>query len=245
MPHESAREVEPNASIGPTPFPTASPPGEIFRFHPCGVTIEAPREILAPEIWEALSSGSYEADELAGLIGVIRPGDCVLELGAGLGFIATFIARALRPRRVVSVEADPRVAAIARRTHALNDVTVELRNTLVAAEDGEVDFHLQPAFWGSSTTWLPDSTTVRLAATAFRRLLADVRPEVLIIDIEGSEDGLFDGVDLTGVRAISLEIHRRLLGLAGIRRLFMTLGEAGFAYEPAWSKGPVVVFGRA
>ncbi len=239
------REIEPNAPIGPMPFPAEDAPEKLYRFHPCGVTIEAPRSMLAPEIWELLCTSRYEVDELASLIGIVRPDDCVLELGAGLGFIGTFVARSLKPRRIVSLEADPRVAALARRTHELNGVEVDLRNALVAAEDGEVEFHLQPAFWGSSTTWLPESTTVTLPAVSFSKLLTEVKPDVLILDIEGSEDGLFEGVDLTGVRCISMEVHRRLIGLAGIRRVFMALSAAGFAYEPSWSRGAIVVFVRA
>jgi FkbM family methyltransferase len=243
MPAEP-RLILPNGPIGPIPFPAEDPPETLYRFQPSGILIEMTRRMLAPEIWEALARGDYEAAELAGLLGLIRPGDTVLELGAGIGFIGSFIARALAPRRLVSVEADPRVAAIAARTHALNNVTVELHNTLVAAEDGEVTFFQQEAFWSSSTSWLPDSTEVRLPTTAFRRLLAEVRPDVLVLDIEGGEVDIFDGVDLTGIRAISLEVHRRLTGLAGIHRLFAALGAAGFAYDPIWSKGAVVVFGR-
>lgn len=237
--------MEPNAPIGPVPFPAEDPPERLYRFRVNGVQLEVPRGMLAPDIWEALCLGTYEAEELAGLMGIIREEDVVLELGAGLGFISTFIARALRPARITCVEADPLVAALARRTHALNRVDVTLKEGLVAREAGSMPFHRQPSFWASGVAWLPESTTVELPALAFRDLLAEVRPTVLVLDVEGAECGLFEGVDLAGVRAISLELHRRLTGLAGIRDLFMTLGAQGFAYEPTWSNGPVVVFGRA
>lgn len=236
--------MESNAPIGPVAFPSGAPPERLYRFHINGVDLEIPRGMLAPDIWEALCLGTYEAEELAGLMGIIRPEDVVLELGAGLGFISTFIARALRPARITTVEADPLVAALARRTHALNRVDVAVKEGLVAPEAGTVSFHRQPSFWASSVAWLPESTSVDLPALAFRDLLAEVRPSVLVLDVEGAECGLFEGVDLAGVRSISLELHRRLTGLAGIRDLFLTLGARGFAYEPTWSKGPVVVFNR-
>jgi FkbM family methyltransferase len=240
-----ALEIDPSAPFGPLPFPAGDPPEQLYRFRICGVLLEARRDMLSPDLWELLCLGRYETKELAGLVGVIRPGDTVLELGAGLGFISTFIARALAPRRVVAVEADPVVADFARRNHALNGVQVELRQGLVAQRAGQVRLHRQPGFWGNSTTWLPEShETVTLPALGFAELLAEVKPDVLVMDVEGGETSLFEGVDLHGVRAISLEVHRRLTGLAGIRDLFITLGRAGFAYEPTWSEGPIVVFGR-
>ena len=146
----------------------------------------------------------------------------------------------------MAVEADPQVAAFARRNHALNGVAVDLREGLAAREAGSVTFHRQAGFWGNSTTWLPESTeTLTLPALSLGALLAEIRPTVLVMDVEGAETTLFQGLDLTGVRAISLEVHRRLTGLAGIRDLFVTLGQAGFAYEPTWSEGPIVVFQRA
>ena len=86
---------------------------------------------------------------------------------------------------------------------------------------------------------------IHLPTLSFAALLAEVRPQVLVLDVEGAECDLFAGVDLSGVRAISMELHRRLTGLAGIRDLFLALGAQGFAYEPTWSSGAVIVFHRA
>ena len=245
MSPSEARALSPNAPVGPVPFPASDPPDQVYRFLVQGITLEVPRSLLSADIWEALCLGRYEAEELAGLMGIIRGSDTVLELGAGLGFVSTFIARALRPARIVAVEADPAVARIARHTHALNGAEVTLLEGLVARESGTAEFHRQPGFWASGTTALPDSEAIRLPALSFATLLAEVRPQVLVLDVEGAECGLFDGVDLGGVRAISLELHRRLTGLAGIRDLFATLATQGFAYEPTWSSGAVVVFHRA
>lgn len=241
----AAIEIDPTAPFGPLPFPAEDAPGQLYRFRVCGLLLEARRDMLSPDLWELLCLGRYETKELAGLVGIIRPGDTVLELGAGLGFISAYVARALAPKRVVAVEADPLVAEFARRNHALNGVAVELRQGLVAREAGTVEFHRQPGFWGNSTTWHPDATeTLTLPALGLQALLHEVKPDVVIMDVEGGETTLFEGVDLSGVRAISLEVHRRLTGLAGIRDLFVTLGGAGFSYEPTWSEGPIVVFHR-
>ncbi len=245
MPAPAVTEIDPSAPMGPLPFPAEDPPEQRYRFRVCGIQMEVRRDMLSPDLWELLCQGRYETKELAGLIGVIKPGDTVLELGAGLGFIASFIARALAPKRVVSVEADPLVAEFARHTHRLNQVSVDFRQGLVAQKAGIVPFHRQQGFWGNSTTWLPESTeTILVPTLSFKALLKEVKPTVLVVDIEGGEESIFEGVDLKGVRAISLEVHRRLTGLPGIHRLFQTLGKAGFAYEPNWSEGPIVVFGR-
>lgn len=65
---------------------------------------------------------------------------------------------------------------------------------------------------------------------------------MLIIDIEGGEDGLFDDVDLTGVRKIMLEIHQPTIGRRGVKRLFDQLSAQNFHYDMWHSCHSIVTF---
>jgi hypothetical protein len=71
-----------------------------------------------------------------------------------------------------------------------------------------------------------------------------MRPDVLMVDIEGGEAKLFNGVDLTGVRCVVVELHQLLTGLAGVADCFSATATVGFAYDPVGSNGPIVTFRR-
>ena len=240
----SARDaLEPN----PPRFPDPGPADQRFRFTVAGLAIELPREALPPRLWRAMAEGWYEDAELEAVVGVLRPGDTVLELGAAIGFVSAFAARRPGVRRVVAVEANPRLIPLARRTHELNGTapSVELVNAVVTnGGEGEADFYLHEEVWASSTHPLPKAERVRLPARSLESLVAEVRPDVLVVDIEGGEAGLFEGVRLPGVRAVIMEVHRDVIGLEGVSRVFARMAEAGFVYDPDWSRRHVVVFSR-
>jgi FkbM family methyltransferase len=143
-----------------------------------------------------LVEGWYESEELDQIAEVLRPDDVVLELGTGLGFVSTYAARQPGVRRVVTVEANTRLVEIARYNHCLNGARVEAINAVVAAEDGTTTFYLHEDFWISSMAPQPGTAPVRLPARSISGLLAEVRPTVLVVDIEGGEASIFEGVGL-------------------------------------------------
>ena len=107
------------------------------RFRPRVVTIGGvrvprdpamiPDEVIAliyQERWEAEARLCREA---------LRPGDRVLEIGAGTGFIGSLCARICGSENVLSYEANPRLEPLIRRTYALNGVSPTLRMRAIAA----------------------------------------------------------------------------------------------------------------
>ena len=54
-----------------------------------------------------INAERYEGDEIAGALAVVRPGDRVLELGAGLGIVGAVTAKNAAPDAVLSFEANP------------------------------------------------------------------------------------------------------------------------------------------
>jgi FkbM family methyltransferase len=217
--------------------------GSVRRFELQGVRLELPTHILQPDVLAFITSERYEADEGAAVRRTVRPGDRVLEFGAGIGLIGVLCARQ-GAARVVSIEADPALIPVARRTHALNGAAVELRQALVAAADGEAVFFRQPSFWASSPLDLPGGVAVPMPTVGLDGLIAELRPDVLIVDVEGGERTLFDGTALPGVREIVIEVHKPQIGLGGIARCLDRLRALGFGYDPDGSVDSVLRLSR-
>ena len=62
------------------------------------MTIPFDPAVITPAIGRAIREGRFEAEESRQIPHIVRPGDRVLEIGAGIGFISTLIARQRRMR---------------------------------------------------------------------------------------------------------------------------------------------------
>ncbi|MGG5821668.1 FkbM family methyltransferase [Falsiroseomonas sp. HW251] len=237
-----ARAIRDALRPAATAFPADAPPDRIHAFRLGGLRLEVPHRLLGPKTWLALSNGTYERNELALLPRLLRPSDTVLEVGAALGLVSARAARLAQ--RVVAVEANAALIPVARRTHELNGVTAELVNAVVGHADGEADFWTDEEFWASSTARRDGMRHQRLPARSLAGLIEEVRPDVLILDVEGGEVALLDGARFPGVRQVVLEVHRWNTGLRGIGTVFAHMEAAGFAYDPEFSEGQIVTFGR-
>ena len=81
---------------------------------------------LIARSWRRLLRGHYETAERELVKCFIRPGDQVLELGASIGVVTCFIARATTPSgRVVCVEADERLQPSFKRQLEANHLRAE------------------------------------------------------------------------------------------------------------------------
>ena len=63
-----------------------------------------------------------------------------------------------------------------------------------------------------------------------------------IIDIAQGRHERYPATDLAEVDRIFLELHDHVTGLSGVARLFATLADQGFVYDPRHSTGSVVLF---
>ena len=78
-------------------------------------------------------------------------------------------------------------------------------------------------------------------------LLDSLKPTVIVCDIEGGEDGLFDATDLSSVRHIVIELHPKSYGEEGAARVLSVLAARGLVPEDglAQKRGGVVVLSRS
>lgn len=214
-----------------------------------GVRIPYDPSIITPKIARSIEKGRYENDEVTGTPKFIKPDDRVIELGAGIGFISSFIATSLGVKNVMCVEADPNLCKFIKKVHKENGITTaEIRN-VVGLNDagtlGTADFYVREPFWSSS---LDDEDeyvkSVKVPTVHLSSLIKEFKANTLIVDIEGGERDLFSPLDLSGIDKVFLEIHTRKIKRIGIKMCFDALSECGFAYDQQVSRGGSVLFRR-
>jgi FkbM family methyltransferase len=211
-----------------------------------GVLIPADPAIITPAIRRAVIEGWFEAREARQIPLIVKPGDRVLEIGAGIGFISTLLARERRVSSVLAVEANPFLIEYMARLHTLNRVRKVRRVNAVLRNGpaGSATFYLRRDFWMGSLMPGPNPYvgTVEVPTRNLDALLRDEAIDLIVCDVEGAETAIFHGADLSGVDRIFLELHDHVTGLSGVRGLFATLADHGFVYDPRHSLGSVVLF---
>ncbi|MGP6087543.1 FkbM family methyltransferase [Antarctobacter jejuensis] len=182
-----------------------------------------------------IAEGRYEAEEIAGALATVRPGDRVLEMGAGLGIVGAVVAANAKPQALLSFEANPDLMPHIRALHDMNGLQdrIELRNqVLMSAKDRPAtrSFHIRSSFLGSSLIDPENRPTrcVEVPTASLDEVLKEFRPDVLIMDIEGGELEFLADADLRGIRAVVIEFHPKVYGQEGVRACKDKLRGMGF-----------------
>jgi FkbM family methyltransferase len=213
-----------------------------------GVVIPYDPAIITPAIRRAILEKRFEAEEAARVPEIVRHGDRVLEIGAGIGFMSTLLSRQRRVASIVAVEANPHLIDYMARLHACNGVTKVRRLNAVLTNEPVASrtFYLRRDFWMGSllpgpNPWLD---TVSVPTANFDALLRDEGVSLIVCDIEGAESFIFEDASLDGVDRILVEVHDHVTGLSGVGAMFRTLYAKGFVYDPRHSAGSVILFQR-
>lgn len=212
-----------------------------------GVRVPLSSTEVSPEIWRALSNGTYEAKEARWVFDAVRPQDRVLELGTGIGIITSLIAT-IDGVYVWTFEASPLTARLAKRVLAANNLSnVTLSQGILAAgPPRDVVFYLREDLWMSSVMEQQGSyrRTMTIRSADVDEFILQHKIDVLVMDIEGAERDLLIDAALPGVTRVFLELHDHLYGLSGIREITRAMTNKGFAYDPRGSSGPCILLSR-
>jgi FkbM family methyltransferase len=224
----------------------AGKPGkDVLNVH--GIRVPITSEEVSPIIWQALENQSYEAKEARSVFKAVKPGDRVLELGAGIGIITATIA-SIPDVTVWAFEANPATAALAERVIAANEIhnVVLTQGILTAGQPRSHVFYVRQDLWMSSMDEAqgPYQSCIELPSANIDDFITAHAINVLVMDIEGAERDLLSNADLPGIERVFLELHDHLYGLAGIRDITHALTGKGFAYDPRGSQGPCVLFAK-
>jgi FkbM family methyltransferase len=208
------------------------------------IVIEAPRPQVSRSVRKSLRKNEYESAETYLVRHLVRPGDTVLDLGSGLGLTSIAAAKASGNGRVVGYEADPVIAPLAEKNVRRNSVHVEIRNKAIAREKGVCEFHVRRSFTASSVFPKKRSKKILIEADCFQDVVDEIQPDVIVCDIEGVENEVFAGANLSSVRRLILEVHPELISLLGVLKCVQDLGDSGLSFVESLSFGHVLVFDR-
>lgn len=188
---------------------------------------------------QRINAGRYEAQEIAGALAVVRPGDRVLEMGAGLGLVGAIVAQKAAPEAVLSFEANPNLIPHIRALYALSGLQdrITLRNELVISAPDRPEtlpFHLRNSFLGSSliNSDTRETVQVQVPTAGYADICRSFKPDVLLMDIEGGELEFLRHASLDGLRAVVMEFHPEAYGREGMRECKRILERAGFRKSP-------------
>jgi FkbM family methyltransferase len=178
--------------------------GPIITYN--GVKIDVSAEAVTEKIRASIARGAYEQGEQKLITEYINPEDDVIELGGGLGFIATFTnIRLSKMTTHLVIEANPRLRNVINRTRELNQASFELISKAYHPTEKRVSLYLHPHFWSNST--VSDTGKAIEVETVNLQQLADeysLEEFSLVVDIEGAEVGLAEEMTV-------LESHCKLL----------------------------------
>ncbi|GAB4364354.1 MAG: FkbM family methyltransferase [Deltaproteobacteria bacterium] len=219
-----------------------------------GIRIPVRGSPLHPRMRRRLFLGLYETAERTLVKRFVREGDRILEIGASIGILTCFLARAAgKTGRIVSVEPDAALRPHFERQLQINRMSAEWENVLCCP------------LWCESVpeelvhrTFLPSKDNLsgrmgsdpgdgisvpwKTASMICRDRTLD--PTVVIVDVEGTEAiwARYAPGFPRSVRAVIVEFHPRITGPETAGEAIQAVVDSGFAV--AGMSGTVLAFQR-
>ncbi|MCV2894524.1 FkbM family methyltransferase [Lentibacter sp. XHP0401] len=216
-----------------------------------GVTLVCPEAQLTEKIRSKLASGEYEGSEARAVKMRVKAGHRVLELGAGLGYIGALAAQIVGASHVTSVEANPDMIGAITANYARNGAGgIDLRHGAAVGQDYEGDtlaFARAKQFWASRIAGAGDTGAgvVEVPALRIDALLGEVKPNFVIMDIEGAEQYLFAAKWPRFVKHVVIELHPKQYESGKvIKHMVDVLSRSGLTYDPVASRGTLLALRR-
>ncbi|HSL23082.1 MAG TPA: FkbM family methyltransferase [Vicinamibacterales bacterium] len=208
--------------------------GNSVRLDGCRFDVSHPQitNALRARLWR----GRYERSERALIETWLDRAAPVIELGGGIGVVATLVNRRLRnPHRHVVVEANPSLIPVLERQKALNGASFIVEHAAVDYSGGRTTKLVVDEEFISGRVGATAGRAVEVPAVTLARLLRRYpwTGITLVCDIEGIETQLVEHEgELLAYRCTTLiiEVHPEFRSEAECEALFASLRARGFAH---------------
>lgn len=205
---------------------------------------------LKRRILETMNDGSFEKPEIDAGLACIKPGDRVIEMGAGSGTVGAILTKNIADVQVMSFEANPNLLPAINALYAhngLSDRNTVQNKAVVAGKDAPktIDFFVRKNFLGSrasSENLEPDVEEVKVKTIQYDKLRKEFPHNVLMMDIEGAELDFLREADLSDVDLVIIELHRKVYHRPGMQECKKAFIRQGFVLDEANSKRSVFTY---
>ncbi|EFO31313.1 FkbM family methyltransferase [Roseibium sp. TrichSKD4] len=202
---------------------------------------------VAGKIVDALLNKTYESDEAYCVKNLVKPGDRILEIGAGMGFITTILSQ-IEDVKVWSFDANPALIELLKRTATINNNNVASLNigAFSAKAHGEMDFYIRQEFWMSSLykEQGPYEEVIKIKTRNIDDFIRDNSINCLVMDIEGAEKEILEDAKLLGIERICVELHPQIYGHTGIGSINNHINGKGFRINKKYSSNLCISYDR-
>jgi len=189
-------------------------------------------------------NGKYEIGEINIIKNTIQKEDIILEIGTGLGFISSYCAKVTHSSQVFTFEANPLNYETAKSVFKKNMVSPIIKNALLSDEEGVVNFPINQKSRLASTIKSKSDKFVTIQKLNLNKIIKDITPTYLIMDIEGAEFDVFSIINFQTIKKIQFELHPSKLDKSKCDFIFNLLLENEFELDKSNSIDPNYYFSK-
>jgi FkbM family methyltransferase len=205
---------------------------------------------LKRRIIETMVDGSFEKPEIDAGLACIKPGDRVIEMGAGSGTVGAILTKNIADVEILSFEANPNLLPAINALYEHNGLSnrnAVRNNAVVAGNDAPktIDFYVRKNFLGSrifAENNEPEAQKVNVDTVQYETLRKKFPHNVLMMDIEGAELDFLRAADLSDVDLVIIELHRKVYHRPGMQECKRAFVNQGFVLDEANSKRSVFTY---
>ena len=188
---------------------------------------------LSERMLDSINRGRFEWSEIDASLKVFKKGDRIVEMGTGIGFVGAVVAKNTQPQAMLTFEGNPNLFSGIDALYRHNRLgqKIEARHAIViSAPDAPetVSFNVRGNYLGSALN--PRSEGGQdVPVQKWDDIVAEFKPNALLMDIEGAELEFFRHADLSTIDRIVFEFHRPVYGRSGVVEIKTRLINEGFS----------------
>jgi FkbM family methyltransferase len=205
-----------------------------------GVHIDTDFPCISDYMKERITDGRYEVGETKTIPHMVQSSDAVLEIGGGVGYLSSLVFKTSNCRNLVVIEAHPELISVIHANHSINGVSALVIHGVPRPIDSpaDCDFYMSEDFWESTTVSSggESNKSIKVPCIDIQKVIIQNEITFLICDIEGDEQHLFSWLNLSGIRAVAVEVHPEKIGKEGVERVKKKIVQQGFVPSNSWGQ---------